>query len=117
MLKSPRELACTCWRTLAPQTRSTITSVGKEVPSVVATRPVRNITIFSLDSVGCKVVGSEFKVGLLGGGGAGGGLGAGAFCAHATGTRNPAASANLTKVAMPCLTNVFGGKADPITKL
>src|ERR1700740_1383717 len=44
MVKSPVGAAYDCWRTTLLQTRSTITSCGIGVLSLVVTRPWRNIT-------------------------------------------------------------------------
>src|ERR1700758_1257842 len=98
MLKSPPGYAWTCWRVLELQTLSTNTSLGTAVPSSVATCPCRFATKSPTGWFGC-VLNGPFVVGcpgfVVGGpvGGGGDGLGAGGFCASATGAIAPVAHA------------------------
>src|SRR5437660_7115964 len=113
MLKSPLPDAYTCWRTLALQTRSTKTSFGTGVLSLVATRPERNSTRFPLGWVWSTPRGRGV-VGLLDGserGGWGGGAGAGGFCAAVTGTRSKVESARRASMRMQWLIGQFPGRA------
>src|SRR5215813_14789371 len=124
MLKDPSGEVYICWRTLLLQRRSTRTSCGSFVPSLVATRPRRNMTRSPVGRMGCKegeagFVGCPgFEEGEDGGGagpGFGEGVGLGGFCAQTIGVkrRNRRASSTRMRVRglMSCLLRVSDARS------
>jgi len=101
MLKVSQAEVCTCWRTLAPQTRSTSASVALSCRRWWSLALEKQHVIFSrfnwqrVARNGIRGAARRLSSRRVGGG---------AFCAAATGAKMPIMSANLAKCTCPCFT-------------